>query len=130
MKTRYTAIIDEHGLMLRFLRNIGKDIDKTVELVEVALDMFPNDLKIKVVLLADKSEVSRVYFKRYGKDVNYKAFISLGSMTVFISVRDASLRVFGHEVAHAIVEKFFTERPPYKIHELMAQYAEKHMLER
>lgn len=130
MQTRYTTIIDDHDLLTKFLDRIGRGIDDIVEMTEVALDMFPDNLKISVVLLENKAEVSRVYHERYGKEVNYKAFISLGSMTIFISVKDASWRVFGHEVAHGIVETFFTERPPYRIHELMAQYAEKHLIQR
>ena len=52
----------------------------------------------------------------------------MGRMEIVSSVADTSPNVLAHEIGQAIVEWFFgkDKRPPYRIHELLAQYAEKH----
>jgi hypothetical protein len=72
-------------------------------------------------------EASSMYLAKYGKEANHIAYYSLREDTIYISVDDTKLRVIGHEIGHAIVDHYFEVRPPYKIHELMAQFSEKHI---
>ncbi len=102
-------------------------IDIIVEKVEVVLDMFPDNLHFNLVLLPGAKDVSRFYKKSYGKSVNHIAYYSLTQKTIYISVDDTKLKVLAHEIGHMIVDNFFQVRPPYTIHELMAQFAEKHV---
>ncbi len=102
-------------------------LDTIMEKAEVVLDMFPDNLRINVVLLASADDVSRVFAQKYGKSANHIAYYSLSEDTIYVSVENARLEVIAHEMAHAIVDHYFTERPPYNIHELMAQFAEKHI---
>ena len=102
-------------------------IDTIIEKAEVILDMFPNNMKITVVLLPGSRDVSRVFKQKYGKNVNHIAYYSLSEDTIYISVNDAKLRVLAHEIGHAVVDHYFKVRPPYNIHELMAQFTEKHI---
>ncbi len=101
--------------------------DIIIEKVQVVLDMFPNKYHIRLVVLADSSDVGAVYKKHYGKRVDHIAYYSLSEKTIYISADDANLRVLAHEVGHSVVDHFFKVRPPYNIHELMAQFAEKHV---
>lgn len=102
-------------------------LDTIVEKAEVVLDMFPDQLHITVVLLKNARDVSRVYKAKYGEDVNHIAYYSLSEDTIYISVDDTRVRVLAHEIGHAIVDHYFKVRPPYNIHELMAQFTEKHI---
>jgi hypothetical protein len=102
-------------------------VDLIIEKAEIVLDMFPNNLHIKLVLLPSAKDVARVYQKKYGKSVNHIAYYSLSEKTIYISVRDTKLKVLAHEVGHAVVDRYFKVRPPYNIHELMAQFTEKHI---
>ena len=102
-------------------------IDVVVEKVEVALDMFPNNLHFKIVILPTAREVSGVYKSKYGKSVNHIAYYSLTEKTIYISARNTRLRVLAHEIGHMVVDHFFKVRPPYNVHELLAQFAEKHV---
>ena len=104
-------------------------LDIIVEKTETVLDMFPANLHITVVLLPTARDVAAVYRSKYGKDVNHIAYYSLKENTVYFSVEDASLRVVAHEIGHAVVDHYFQVRPPYNMHELMAQFAEKHVAE-
>jgi len=102
-------------------------IDTIVEKAEIVLDMFPDNLHITVVLLESSGDVSRVFKEKYNKKANHIAFYSLSEDTVYISVNDTRLRVLAHEIGHAVVDHFFKVRPPYNVHELMAQFVEKHI---
>ncbi len=102
-------------------------LDVIVEKAEVVLDMFPNNLHFKVVLLPSSRAVSVVYKQKYGRGVDDIAYYSLSEKTIYISVSDANLRVIAHEIGHAVVDHYFKVRPPYNVHELLAQYTEKHI---
>ena len=102
-------------------------LDVIVEKAQLVLDMYPKSIKVTVVLLPDSKAVSAVYLQKYGKSVNHIAYYSLSEKTVYVSVDDVNLRVIAHELGHAIVDHYFQERPPYQIHELMAQFTEKHI---
>lgn len=100
-------------------------VDTVVEKAETILEMFPDKLHIRIVLLADKDGVARVFRQKYNKSVDYLAFYSLSEDTIYLSVDDVNLEVLAHEIGHAIVDHYFDVRPPYNIHELMAQFVEK-----
>ncbi len=100
-------------------------IDTIIEKAETILEMFPDQLHMKIVLLKEASDVARVFKEKYGKNVNYVAFYSLSEDTIYISVDDVTLAVLAHEIGHAIIDHYFKVRPPYNVHELMAQFVEK-----
>jgi hypothetical protein len=102
-------------------------LDTIFEKAETILDMFPDNIHIKIVLLDTGQDVSSTFKQRYNKDVNHIAYYSLSEDTIYISVDDTRLQVIAHEMGHAIVDHYFDVRPPYNIHELMAQFVEKHI---
>lgn len=102
-------------------------IDLIVEKTQIVLDMFPAEIHLTLVLLPDDDDVSEMYLQKYGKRQNNIAYYSLSEKTIYISADDTKLRVLAHEMGHAIADQYFEVRPPYKIHELMAQFAEKHI---
>ena len=102
-------------------------VDIIVEKVEVVLDMFPDNLRFNLVLLPTARDVSKIYKKNYGKSVKHIAYYSITQKTIYISVDDTRLKVLAHEIGHMVADSFFEVRPPYKVHELMAQFAEKHV---
>jgi hypothetical protein len=102
-------------------------LDTIIEKAETVLEMFPSDLHITFVLLPSRKEVSSAYKDKYGKQANHIAYYSLQEDTIYISVKDTKLQVIAHEIGHAIVDHYFQVRPPYNIHELLAQFTEKHI---
>jgi len=102
-------------------------VDVIIEKIQVILVMFPDKIHITLVLLPDDDDVADMYMKTYGKRQKNIAYYSLSKKTIYISVDDTKLRVLAHEVGHAVADQYFEVRPPYKIHELMAQFAEKHV---
>ena len=102
-------------------------LDVVIEKAQAVLDMFPEKMHITVVLLRSQQDVSAMFMQKYGKQAKHIAYYSLSEDTIYASVEDASLRVIAHEMGHAIIDHYFQERPPYHIHELMAQFTEKHI---
>ncbi|MDH5523346.1 MAG: hypothetical protein OEY01_05070 [Desulfobulbaceae bacterium] len=106
---------------------VRNKLNVVVEKVEAVLDMFPPILAFTIVLLPTDDDVQAVYFKKYGKRVDHIAYYSLSEKTIYISVRDVNLQVLAHELGHVVVDHYFKVRPPYKIHEVLAQFAEVHI---
>ncbi|MEW6594351.1 MAG: hypothetical protein AB1413_05705 [Thermodesulfobacteriota bacterium] len=102
-------------------------LNTVVEKVMAVLEMRPKNLRFTLVLLPDAREVQRVFRENYGKEVDYIAFYSPKQKTMYLSVRDAELRVMAHEIGHVVVDHYFDVPPPAKIHELLAQFAETHV---
>jgi len=91
-------------------------IDKFVDRVQSILDMKPADFRVKIVLKGNYAEGDIAYYKH-----------SENSITVYTGqVTDG---IFAHELAHAIVCKYFATPPPRKVQEIMAQYVDKHLWE-
>ncbi|OQX15701.1 MAG: hypothetical protein BWK76_12685 [Desulfobulbaceae bacterium A2] len=102
-------------------------LDIVINKAQEVLDMRPQNLRFFIKLFPDEKGVREEYKRNYHQEVNYLAYYSLSRKTMYLSVNRVSLRVFAHEVGHVIVDHFFPVRPPYKIHELMAQYVETHI---
>ena len=102
-------------------------VDILVDKVGSVLDMNPKNLHFTLRIYPSTKGVHDVYMKSYGRKVNYIAFYSMSRKTMYLAVNKVNLRVFAHEVGHVVVDHYFKVRPPYKIHEVMAQYAEKHI---
>ncbi len=100
-------------------------LDTIMEKAEIALDMFPDGLHVRVILLETADILTQEFNVKYGKNVEYIAYYSPAEDTIYLAVSEASLTVIVHEIGHAIVERYFEVRPPYKIHELLAQFVEK-----
>ncbi|WP_136797639.1 hypothetical protein [Desulfosediminicola ganghwensis] len=116
-KLEYHSVEDE----------VAAKLDILVEKAEIILDMFPANLDIKVVLLPSRYDIAAVYRQKYQKKFNHIAYYSLSENTIYISVDDAKLKVVAHELGHAVVDHYFQVRPPYEIHELMAEYVERNV---
>jgi len=108
---------------------ISAAVDGLLEQVQTILEMFPPDLRLTIVLLPSANGVREVYGRKYHREVDYIAFYAPRDKTIYLSVRDASLRVLGHEMAHAVVEHHFIVPPPTKVHELLAQYVEAQLID-
>lgn len=102
-------------------------VNAIIEKAQRVLDMFPDKFHVHIVLLPTKRDVVNLFYKKYGKKFRSIAYYSLSEKTIYISVNDSNLRVLTHEIGHAIVDHYFKVRPPYNIHELMAQFVEKNI---
>ncbi|MBU1168090.1 MAG: hypothetical protein KKD44_00855 [Proteobacteria bacterium] len=95
--------------------------------VEQVLEMFPPHLHYSVSLCENMDRVKDKFIALHRLEWKRPGFYSPINDTMYLSVKNANLQVVAHEVGHVVVEKYFKVRPPVKVHELLAQYAEKHI---
>ena len=108
-------------------QEVAAKIDFIVNRVMQVLDMYRHNLKFTIVVRRSKSEVKQDFKRLYNVNVNYIAFYAPSENTVFFAADKAQLKVVAHEIGHVVAENYFTVSPPPKIHEVLAQYAEKHI---
>jgi len=106
---------------------VEQKINQICGRVQEILEMTPKDLNFRIQLLPDSREVQKIYQRQYQRKVDFIAFYSPRTKTVYFSVKDLRLRVFAHEIAHAVLDHYFENPPPVKIHEMLAQYVEKQL---
>jgi len=108
---------------------IKNKVDVIVERVIVVLDMRPNDVHFKIVLLPTEEDVQQVYKSKYNRKVDYIAFYAPKDKTVYVSINDIRIGVFAHELGHLIIDLFYGTTTPSKIHEVLAQFVETHLMD-
>lgn len=106
---------------------VKNKIDVITESVCDILEMHPSKLKYAITLLLDKDGVKKIFIKLHGKLWESSGFYHAPNNTIYLSVKDAKLSILAHEVGHVVVKNYFKVSPPVKIHELLAQFAEKHI---
>ena len=106
---------------------VAGKLDFIVNRVMQILEMYLHDLDFKIVVRSSKSGVQADFKRLYNRDVKYIAFYSPSENIVFFSAKNATLNVVAHEIGHVVAEHYFDISPPPRIHEVMAQYAEKHI---
>jgi len=102
-------------------------INHLVGRVQEILDMRPPGLHFTIELFEDPDQVQAIYLKQYGRKVDFIAFYSPRSETIYVAVNKLRRNVLAHEIAHAVIDRYFDKAPPVKIHELLAQYVEKQL---
>lgn len=106
---------------------VSAKIDFVVEKVMKVLDMHPKPLKFSIEIHSSEQEVHETFLRLYNISVEYIAFYSPGQNRIYFSADNANLRVVAHEIGHVVVEHYFQISPPQRIHEVLAQFAEKHI---
>ena len=104
-----------------------KQVDHLIGRVQEILDMRPERLHFRIEILNSSKEVQAIYLKEYGQKVNFIAFYSPRRETIYVGLNKLQRTVFAHEIAHAVIDRYFDKAPPVKVHELLAQYVEKQL---
>lgn len=121
--------------LMRFKKNVTwqdevkNKVDIIVERVEIVLDMRPADISFKIVLLPTDEDVQQAYKSRYNRKVDYIAFYAPKDKTIYVSVNDVRIGVFAHELGHLIIDLYYKTSTPSKIHEVLAQFVETHLMD-
>jgi len=106
---------------------VANKVDVLLDRVQDILEMYPRNLSFKIVILRSASEVQKAYLSRYGAAVDYIAYYSPHEETVYLSLRDINRHILAHELSHVVMKNYFGTSPSAKIHEVLAQYVDKHL---
>ena len=106
---------------------VKNKLDTILEKVESTLEVYPSKIRLRVILLDSEDDVRKAYARLYGKSRDFVAFYSPREKTLYLSLRNVTLGLLAHELAHVVIDHYFGISPPVKIHEVLAQYVETHI---
>jgi len=106
---------------------ISRRMDEIFTRAREVLDMWPSRLRVKVKIFKDNDELRAEYYKMFNMSEDLKSFYIYQHNTVYTSAEYISDSVIAHEMAHAIVDHYFSSIPPAKVRELMASYVDLHL---
>ncbi|MFH1778672.1 MAG: HAMP domain-containing protein [Candidatus Omnitrophota bacterium] len=95
--------------------------------VQEILDMRPKDINLSAKIYRDKNDLDKVYMEIFNEENKFIAFYVFKLNTLFASEEKISANVLAHEIAHCVIDHYFTVIPPKKIAEMIAQYADLHL---
>lgn len=106
---------------------VVRRLERLLERAEEILDMYPPKLKLTVKIFNEGSSLEDAYFRIFGARKSYEAFYVYQYGTIYTSAYGISDSVMIHEIAHAVVDNYFSTNPPPKVSELLAQYVDVHL---
>lgn len=104
---------------------IETDVDSLYLEVSDVLDMHLNSYHGKINVHPDNISVSETAFGNVQIIDNLLPSIYVPSQnTIHVSLKDLSVGVLSHEMAHALISNYFVVAPPPKVQEILAGYVE------
>ena len=67
------------------------------------------------------------YYTITGRDCCIRAWYIYESNTIYINADDVHEGILAHEMAHSIIDHYFSVRPPRATAEILARYVDKHL---
>lgn len=131
IKLRSMGYLMKRGgsIQLSLEGDVSRKIDIIVERVETILGMWPKNFKVHIFVMRTANDVQTLYKKKYLRESNFLAFYAPLEKSIYISADDAESIVLAHELAHAVIDQYFTETASLKIHELLSDYVTEHLEE-
>jgi hypothetical protein len=108
---------DEEGVLSKTLDALFLEVS---DILDIHMYSFHADIK----LLPDQESVSSQFKKFFKQEFSERSFYLSETNTIYISFADLTLGMLGHEIAHAIISRYFVVPPPAKIQEVLSGYVE------
>lgn len=108
-------------------QKVAYRMDMLLKRVKAVLDMYPSNMNLKIKIFDARNDLNEEYFRLYGSRPDYKSFYVHDDETIYTSEQDMSDSVIAHEMGHAVIDHYFSVRPPKKISEVLASYVDKHL---
>ena len=102
-------------------------LDKLYNRVQDVLDMHPKTPMIKIIIFRDSDALNAKYAEIFGTAADLKSFYIYKYNTIYVSESDMDDSVMIHEMAHAVMDHYFTVLPPESVAEILAAYVETHL---
>ena len=109
--------------------DIAGKIDALFMRVQEILDMRQKMAKVTIKIYPDSSTLEEVYQRLFPGGNAMRAWYLFEKNTIYVSVADLHEGMLAHEMAHAIIDHFFSVRPPASTAEILARYVSKHLAE-
>lgn len=103
---------------------LANTLDSLYGEVSDILDIHMYSFEGTLVIVADQPAVAREFRAIFGADFGERSFYLAEKNTIYISFRDLTLGMLGHEIAHAILTRYFVVPTPVTVQEVLAGYVE------
>jgi len=103
---------------------LSKTLDALFLEVSDILDIHIYSFHADIKLLPDQDSVNSQFKKFFKQGFNERSFYLPETNTIYVSFADLTLGMLGHEIAHAIISRYFVVPPPAKIQEVLSGYVE------
>ena len=90
------------------------------EILETRLKQFHSDAKV----CENASCLSDVAKRLFGREIKSGGFYVVALDTLYVDSDNVTLNILGHELAHAVLTKYFVVPPSERIQEVLAGYVE------
>jgi hypothetical protein len=92
--------------------------------------------KVIIKIFSNKKQLQAAYRKlnkeaiqNYQTSISIRAFYIQKNDTIYLNIDDLHEGMLAHEMAHALIGRYFLVRPPRSTAEILAQYVDKHLFE-
>lgn len=96
------------------------------EILGMRIKSFQSSIKVA----KDSEGLELVAQRLFGRRIKTGGFYVVAIDSLYMDAQSASLYIFGHELAHAVIVKYFVVPPPEKIQEVLAGFVEYEMRKR
>ena len=103
---------------------LARTIDGLYQEVSDILDIHIYSFKGTIQFVTDQPALAGLIQKRFNLDFAERSIYYHEKNTIYISVKDMTVGMLGHEMGHAVISHFFIVPPPPKIQEVLCGYVE------
>jgi hypothetical protein len=88
------------------------------------LDMHIYSFNGNIKVCRNEAQLNSIYTELFGRDLESHTLFVADLNTIYTSPDNFTKEVLGHEIAHAIMSRYFVVQPPVKVAEVLAGYVE------
>lgn len=103
---------------------LSRTLDSLYLEVSDILDIHIYSYHGTIKILPGTESVNAAFKHFFGSDFGERSFYLPEHNTIYISFRDLTLGMLGHEISHAIQSRYFVVSPPAKVQEVLSGYVE------
>ena len=108
--------------------SLARKLDALYERVQRILDMRGTMLKkVRINIYSNRKKLHEAYHSITGQECRLKAWYIFEVNTVYISNDYVDEGIIAHEMAHSIIDHYFSVRPPEATAEILATYVDRHL---
>ena len=107
--------------------SLAGKLDSLYERVQRILDMRGMLKKVRINIYSNRKKLHEVYHSITGQECRVKAWYIFEVNTVYITNDYVDEGIIAHEMAHSIIDHFFSVRPPEATAEILATYVDRHL---
>jgi len=108
--------------------DVGLILSETFDAIYIQvsdiLDIHMYDFIINIEFTPTRQELKALVKEKMGLDVDMPSYYYFNENTIYLSYEDMTAGMMAHEIAHAIIARYFVVPPPETVQEILSGYVE------